>query len=127
MSGALSPEEDAFGRQLLDHLAGKAGRMILERDDGYAGPALPVEIFVAGHDQWPDEERQVFEFVHGRVLDVGCGAGRHSLEAQRRGLGTVAIDISPERWRYAAAAAFGMFVFCPSRRSTRAWGCSTRS
>jgi SAM-dependent methyltransferase len=37
----------------------------------------------------------VFEFVHGRVLDVGCGAGRHSLEAERRGLSVVAIDISP--------------------------------
>ena len=29
------------------------------------------------------------------MLDVSCGAGRHSLEAQRRGLGVVAIDISP--------------------------------
>ena len=95
VSGPLSPEEDAFGRLLLDHLEGEPGRMILERDDGYAGPALPAEIFLAGHDQWPDEERRVFELVHGRVLDIGCGAGRHSLEAERRGLSAVAIDISP--------------------------------
>src|SRR5918999_3100574 len=31
----------------------------------------------------------------GQVLDVGCGAGRHSLEAQRRGCEVLAIDISP--------------------------------
>jgi SAM-dependent methyltransferase len=29
-----------------------------------------------------------------RVLDIGCGAGRHSLEAVRRGADTVALDLS---------------------------------
>jgi SAM-dependent methyltransferase len=44
---------------------------------------------------WVAAEREAFEFVRGRVLDIGAGAGRHSLEAQSRGLETVAIDISP--------------------------------
>jgi len=29
-----------------------------------------------------------------RVLDIGCGAGRHAIEAVRRGAGTVALDMS---------------------------------
>ena len=91
----LSEVDDAFGRLLLDHLAGQAGRLVLERDDGSAGPALPAEMFFADQREWPPEERQVFELVRGRVLDVGCGAGRHSLAAQRRGFEVVAIDISP--------------------------------
>ena len=95
MSEPLSEEEDAFGRLLLDYLAGEAGQLILELDDGRAGPALPAEVFFAEYRDWPAQEQQVFEFVRGRVLDVGCGAGRHSLEAERRGLGVVAIDISP--------------------------------
>ncbi len=95
MSEPLSEEEDAFGRLLLDHLAGDAGPLTLELDDGRAGPALPAEVFFAEHREWPAEEQQVFELVCGRVLDVGCGAGRHSLEAERRGLEVVAIDISP--------------------------------
>lgn len=90
-----SEEEDAFGRLLLDYLAGEASQLTLELDDGRAGPALPADVFFTEHREWPAPEQQVFEFVHGRVLDVGCGAGRHSLEAQRRGLGVVAIDISP--------------------------------
>jgi SAM-dependent methyltransferase len=94
LRASLSEEEDAFGRLLLDHLAGEAGQPILERDDD-AGPALSADVFFAEHSEWPAEERRVFEFVRGRILDVGCGAGRHSLEAQRRGFGAVAIDISP--------------------------------
>ncbi len=52
-------------------------------------------MFFAEHAAWPAAERSVFAAVAGRVLDVGCGAGRHSLEAQRRGCEVVAIDVSP--------------------------------
>ena len=92
---ALDRREDAFGQLLLDQLAGRGGQAILERDDGRAQPALPAAVFFGAFDKWPPEEQQVFEGVQGRVLDVGCGAGRHSLEAQRRGCEVVAIDISP--------------------------------
>ncbi len=56
---------------------------------------MGAEWFFAPHDDWVDEERAAFELVRGRVLDIGAGAGRHSLEAQRRGLEAVAIDSSP--------------------------------
>jgi SAM-dependent methyltransferase len=91
----LSADEDAFGRLLLDHLAGESGQPLLERDDGNVGPALGAESLFVEPPDWPEAERRAFEFVRGRVLDVGAGAGRHSLEAQRRGLEAVAIDISP--------------------------------
>src|SRR5262245_53876563 len=95
MSKPLVDENDAFGRMLLDHLSGKTGQLVLELDDGRAGPALPADVFFAEHPVWHAAEQQVFEAVRGRVLDVGCGAGRHSLEAERRGLDVVAVDISP--------------------------------
>ena len=95
MSGVLAETDDAFGRLLLDHMAGKHGQLILELDDGRAGPALRADVFFAEHGELPAEERCVFESVQGRLLDIGCGAGRHSLEAQRRGLDVVAIDVSP--------------------------------
>jgi SAM-dependent methyltransferase len=93
--GTLSDAEDAFGHQLLDELAGGAGEAWLQRDDGSTGPSMAASHFLTPCDEWNPAERQVFDLVRGRVLDVGCGAGRHSIEAQSRGLDVVAIDISP--------------------------------
>ena len=39
-------------------------------------------------------EKAVLPFVHGRVLDYGCGLGNLSVEAGRRGLEVVAVDAS---------------------------------
>ena len=91
----LDHAEDAFGRLLLEHLAGRSGGTILERDDGHVGSPFAAGAFFQPFDQWPAAEREVFGYARGRVLDVGCGAGRHSLAAQQLGLPVVAIDISP--------------------------------
>ena len=42
-----------------------------------------------------------------RLLDVGCGAGRHSVEASRRGAVAVALDRAPSEVGRAVAAAPG--------------------
>jgi SAM-dependent methyltransferase len=41
---------------------------------------------------WPEEERKAMRYVRGRVLDVGCGAGRVCLELQDRGIDCTGID-----------------------------------
>jgi SAM-dependent methyltransferase len=94
-SRVLDHSEDAFGRLLLEHLSGRPGRTVLERDDGHVGSPFLAEPFFQPIDRWPVPEREVFGYARGRVLDVGCGAGRHSLAAQDLGLAVVAIDISP--------------------------------
>jgi 2-polyprenyl-3-methyl-5-hydroxy-6-metoxy-1,4-benzoquinol methylase len=91
----LGDEEDAFGRLLLDHIEEGAGDPLLEFDDGSTGPAMGSEWFFAEPERWPSAERTVFGHVRGRVLDIGAGGGRHSLEAQRLGSKVVAIDVSP--------------------------------
>jgi len=91
----LEHSEDAFGRALLEHLAGRPGETTLERDDGHAGSPFSTEPFFHPIERWPAAEQEVFGHIHGRVLDVGCGAGRHSLAAQDLGLAVVSIDISP--------------------------------
>lgn len=43
-----------------------------------------------------------------RVLEIGAGTGRDTVELARRGLHAVALDASPEAWRLAALAEPGL-------------------
>lgn len=54
-----------------------------------------MEPYFSEHTDWPEYEIKALEYVEGRILDVGCGAGRHSLWLQKKGLEVVAIDILP--------------------------------
>jgi SAM-dependent methyltransferase len=91
----LRPEQDAFGRVLLERLDGNArARIVIERDDGYMD-AEDAAAYFDGVRKWFRVERQALRYVRGRVLDVGVGAGRVALELQHRGREVVAIDVSP--------------------------------
>lgn len=86
--------DDAFGAMLLDVLAGRAsGQEIVERDDGFIG--ISTFDYLAPVRRWMAVERRGLRYARGRVLDVGCGAGRVALELQARGRDVVAIDPSP--------------------------------
>ena len=80
---------------LLDPLTGDDVEPLLERGDGRTSPALGADVCFAPFAAWPAAEREAVSLTSGRVLDVGCGAGRHALHLQERGCRVVAIDISP--------------------------------
>jgi SAM-dependent methyltransferase len=86
---------DAFGRLLLDHFEGRRAHEIVERDDGLIMTGGPPTAYLAPFRKWPGMERRAMRLARGRVLDVGCGAGRVALHLQARGQQVVAIDVSP--------------------------------
>ena len=94
----LSEQEDAYGRAILDFYEGKGGFEIFELDDGFIDVAmrgaLPAFYF-SPFERWFEHEKQALQLVRGRVLDIGCGAGRHCLYVQDRELEVVGIDNSP--------------------------------
>jgi SAM-dependent methyltransferase len=77
----------------------------------FLGPAYLRNAFTKGTEQEVDFLVDALALEPGmRVLDVGCGPGRHSLSLARRGFGVVGVDHSAEFVRLArdAAAADGL-------------------
>jgi 2-polyprenyl-3-methyl-5-hydroxy-6-metoxy-1,4-benzoquinol methylase len=92
----LKPEEDAFGQEIWACYRGERTSEIVERDDGYfEASEYGPKMYFLEYEDWPAFEKKAMEFAKGRVLDVGCGAGRHSLYLQKKGLDVLGIDSSP--------------------------------
>ena len=70
------------------------GELMIVRADGYADKQS-IEHFFSSDLSLPGE-KEALDLCRGKVLDVGAGAGRHSLILQERGFDVTAIDISAQ-------------------------------
>jgi SAM-dependent methyltransferase len=91
----LTDAQDAFGHEIYDYFRGKGGYEIIERDDGFFSLSPGPRLYFWDYEEWPASEKEAMKHVQGRVLDIGCGAGRHSLYLQAQGFDVVGIDNSP--------------------------------
>jgi SAM-dependent methyltransferase len=66
-----------------------------EREDGFKTPEDVSWYFTTFRD-FPLHEKRALGFARGNTLDIGCGAGRHSLYLQSRHLRVTAADVSPD-------------------------------
>jgi SAM-dependent methyltransferase len=94
-AAAMKDCQDAFGHAMWDHWEGRPAVEVAERDDGYLDVTGGPAAYFTEAPKWPSRYRRAMRFVRGRVLDVGCGAGRHALYLQHRGHIVVGVDISP--------------------------------
>ncbi|MFZ3565736.1 class I SAM-dependent methyltransferase [Streptomyces sp. BH097] len=88
---------DAFGRVLARCWQADAAPWsaveVIERDDGLIR-ANDAARYFSTLEQWPALERWAWEQAGGRILDVGCGGGRHAVEWVARGHRVVGLDSS---------------------------------
>ncbi|MGQ9609581.1 MAG: class I SAM-dependent methyltransferase [bacterium] len=87
--------QDAYGHGLYDCFEGKSNYVIIERDDGYIDIEFNLKIYFSECKDWQQYQREAMKYVKGRVLDIGCGAGRYALYLQDIGFDVQGIDISP--------------------------------
>jgi SAM-dependent methyltransferase len=87
---------EPFGKALLAYQNGDLGaEILLRRDDGHEA-TIPIWLFFRDESKFTELEKMAMQLCKGRVLDVGSGAGLHSLVLQNRGYKVTALDISPE-------------------------------
>ena len=91
----LKRGQDAFGQALYAAFISGQDCFIVERDDGCFYDGGGLRVYFADYSKWPEREKKALRYIKGKILDIGAGAGRHSLYFQRKGHKVTAIDNSP--------------------------------
>lgn len=92
-------KRDIIGDAMLDYLSGttKGDITTYLRLSGYAAPIkerFRVAYLFREHVGMPILEQKALELCHGKILDIGCGAGGHSLYLQQKGQTVTGLDQS---------------------------------
>ncbi|WP_422081538.1 class I SAM-dependent methyltransferase [Ulvibacterium sp.] len=87
--------EDIFGQALLDFQIGRYTEDIVTYSSLNAKDILPLPHLFRDYGTMPALERRALDLCYGKVLDIGCGAGSHSLYLQHHGFAVTALDRSP--------------------------------
>jgi SAM-dependent methyltransferase len=91
----LTDRQDAFGHEINDYYINKSGFEIVERNDGFFTAGIGPSLYFLEYHEWLESEKEAIKYAKGSVLDIGCGAGRHSLYLQEQGLDVLGVDVSP--------------------------------
>jgi len=87
--------DDLLGQALLDYQHGHHAAALTVQCSAADDEPLPAAYFFRTLLAMPELERQALDECRGRVLDLGAGAGCHTLELQSRGFTDVmALDQS---------------------------------
>ena len=88
--------KDLFGKAILDFQTNNSPEDLITETSISEADEMSVAYLFRSYDEMPKLEQKALQLAKGKVLDVGCGAGSHSLTLQNdRNLDVTSIDISP--------------------------------
>jgi len=85
---------DIFGQALLDYQNNRTTTDLKTWSSVAGKDIIPLKYLFRTYKDMPKIEQKAMGLCTGKVLDIGCGAGSHSLYLQNIGYEVTAIDIS---------------------------------
>ncbi|QES93077.1 class I SAM-dependent methyltransferase [Empedobacter brevis] len=88
--------KDLFGQAILDYQTNNSPEDLYTETSISELDVMPINYLFRDYDEMPLLEQKALDLTKGKTLDVGCGAGSHSLYLQGKEVEVSAIDISPK-------------------------------
>lgn len=87
--------KDLFGKAILDYQTNSSPENIITSTSISEEDEMEVAYLFRSFDEMPAIEQKALQLANGKTLDIGCGAGSHSLYLQNeRNINVHSIDIS---------------------------------
>lgn len=87
--------KDLFGKAILDYQTNNSPEDLITETSISEADEMSVAYLFRSYDEMPELEQKALQLAKGKTLDVGCGAGSHSLYLQNeRNIDVTSIDIS---------------------------------
>ncbi len=86
--------KDLLGKAMLEYQKGIYDEDIETLSSLDEIDTLPLPYLFRSFNDMPPIEQRALELCHGSILDIGCGAGSHSLYLQQKGFEVTALDTS---------------------------------
>lgn len=87
--------KDLFGKAMFDFQTNNSPEDIITETTISEEDEMSVDYLFRSYNNMPKLEQKALQLAFGKILDVGCGAGSHSLSLQNdRNLEVTSIDIS---------------------------------
>lgn len=87
--------KDLFGKAILDYQTNNSPENLITETSISDEDEMDVAYLFRSYSEMPKLETTALQLAKGKILDVGCGAGSHSLYLQQeRNLDVTSIDIS---------------------------------
>lgn len=85
---------DIFGKAIKAYYETGDEEDILVHSPDFDDDVIPVPYLFRSYKEMPEIEKKALNLCRGRILDVGCGAGSHSIYIQQKNFSVTAIDTS---------------------------------
>lgn len=86
--------KDLFGKAILDFQTNNSPEDLVTETNISEVDDMSVAYLFRNYNDMPKLEKEAMQLSKGKILDVGCGGGSHSLFLQEKGFDVTAIDIS---------------------------------